>query len=425
MIGAVRLVIRLHMRYFCTSLHYGQRQTVDSGTDVAVQNVLCPGRLGKSGNQGNGMKPKVFCVAGTRPEAIKLAPVILELGRAEFAFDVRTVTTGQHRELLDRVLGYFDIAADHDLKLMKANQGLADFAAQALAGLSRLFAAERPDLVLGQGDTTTTLCAALASYYNRIPFGHIEAGLRSGNPLSPFPEEKHRVLAGHLAQIHFAATTAARDNLLREGIHPSAIHVTGNTGIDALLMTAHREVPLPLTPSTDRYVLVTAHRRENFGKPLEEICAALRLLVARRPGWCVVFPVHPNPNVRELVHARLNGHPRIHCIDPVPYPQFVALMKKSFLILTDSGGIQEEAPALGKRLLVLRSETERTEGVRTGAASLVGSDPEKILAAVENICREREAFVPSANLYGDGRAAQRIARILAARFGMPTTSEAA
>jgi UDP-N-acetylglucosamine 2-epimerase (non-hydrolysing) len=366
------------------------------------------------------MKRRVTCVVGTRPEAVKLAPVVLRL-RREAGLEVRVLATGQHRELLDRALGDFGLAADADLGVMRPGQDLAGLTARALVALSGWLGRERPDLVLAQGDTTTVLCAGLACHYEQIAFGHVEAGLRTGRRYGPFPEEMNRVVASRLAELHFAPTEAARAHLLREGIAEAAIHVTGNPVIDALLLTAARDHPLPLVPATNRYLLVTAHRRENFGAPLGRICAALRDLVDRDPGLSVVFPVHPNPKVREVVSARLGGCRRIQMIEPVGYPGFVALMKGAFLILTDSGGVQEEAPALGKPVLVLREETERPEAVATGAARLIGSRREDIVAAVEDLCRRPEAYARSATVgspYGDGRAAERIARIVVDRLGV-------
>jgi UDP-N-acetylglucosamine 2-epimerase (non-hydrolysing) len=363
----------------------------------------------------------VVCVLGTRPEAVKMAPVILGLRQWTPGLGVRVLTTSQHRGLLAKGLDDFGIVADLDLDLMRPNQGLPDLTARALVALSEVFERERPDLVLGQGDTTTVLCTALACYYNRIPFGHVEAGLRTGQPYSPFPEEKNRVLAGHLAALHFAPTESTRRNLISEGIDPATIHVTGNTVVDALVMTDRGDLRLPVTPATARFLLVTAHRRENFGAPLVAICQGLRELVDRRPTLSIVYPVHPNPRVRETVTAWLGGHDRIHLIDPVGYPEFVALMQRSYLILTDSGGVQEEGPALGKPVLVLRDETERPEAVAAGTVRLVGPHRAAIIAAVEELCDRPEVyarFARAVNPYGDGRASERIVRILAKRFGL-------
>jgi UDP-N-acetylglucosamine 2-epimerase (non-hydrolysing) len=356
---------------------------------------------------------------GTRPEAIKMAPVILRLRRPDSGLRVQVLTTGQHRELLAQALGDFNIAPDQDLALMRPDQNLADLTARALVALSEQFARQKPDLVLAQGDTTTVLCTALACYYNRIPFGHVEAGLRTGDPYFPFPEEKNRVLAGHLAEMHFAPTLTSRDNLLREGIADEAIHVTGNTVIDALLMTARLDVALPVSPATSRFLLVTAHRRENFGEPMEQICLAVRDLTARIGDLSVVFPVHPNPNVRQVVGRLLGGQDRVHLIEPVGYREFVALMKQCHVIVTDSGGVQEEGPSLGKPVLVLRDETERPEAVAAGTVRLLGPHRQRIIEAVEELWHQPEVYAQFSrrvNPYGDGWAAERIARVLAEWF---------
>jgi UDP-N-acetylglucosamine 2-epimerase (non-hydrolysing) len=361
----------------------------------------------------------VTCVVGTRPEVVKMAPVILRLRRATLE-DVRILSTGQHRSLLDQALADFDLVADDDLELMQPDQTLAGLTARAVTALSRALQEQKPDLVLAQGDTTTVFCTALACYYHRIPFGHVEAGLRTGRRYNPFPEEKNRVLAGHLAEVHFAPTLGARRNLLREGIDPSTIHVTGNTVIDALLMTANREVPLAVVPSTPSYLLVTAHRRENFGAPLQEICLALLDLVKRYPDLSVVYPVHPNPHVRRVVDEWLVHQDRVHLIDPTGYPEFVALMKNAYALVTDSGGVQEEGPALGKPVLVLRDETERPEAVLAGTVKLVGWRRLAIVKAVSELWEQPEVyarFARALNPYGDGRAADRIAAALRHRYG--------
>jgi UDP-N-acetylglucosamine 2-epimerase (non-hydrolysing) len=367
------------------------------------------------------MKNPILCVMGTRPEVIKMAPVIHRLRDGNEKFDVRVLATGQHRSLLDQALADFDLVADQDLALMLPNQDLAGLTARALTGLSEVYMDVCPSLVLAQGDTTTVLCAALACYYARVPFGHVEAGLRTGQPYFPFPEEKNRVLAGHLADLHFAPTISARDNLLREGIDPKTIHVTGNTVIDALLATAREDYTMQACPKTDRYILLTAHRRENFGAPLEEICLALLDLVKLHSDMSVVYPVHPNPNVRQVVQGLLGAHERIALIEPVGYPEFVALMKGAHLILTDSGGVQEEAPSLGKPVLVLRDETERPEAVAAGTVQLVGPHRDAIRLAVTELWENPEIhnrFAEAVNPYGDGWAAERIARVIAARYGI-------
>jgi UDP-N-acetylglucosamine 2-epimerase (non-hydrolysing) len=367
------------------------------------------------------MQCRVVCVVGTRPEALKLAPLIIRLRRQGSGFDVRIVTTGQHRELLELALADFGIVADRDLAVMRPDQGLAELTARALVAVHEALAHERPDLVVAQGDTTSVLCAALASHYHQIPFAHVEAGLRTHQAYAPFPEEMNRSLVGHLAALQFAPTVQARENLRREGIPDRAILVTGNTVIDALLMTARRNPPLPVRPPTDRFLLVTAHRREHFGPPLVEICAGVRTLVDRHDDLSVVFPVHPNPNVGEVVSKELGGHERIALIEPVGYAPFVALMKASFAILTDSGGVQEEAPSLGKPVLILRDATERPEAVAAGCARLVGPHAEKIVSGVEELLANPDAYAAFArakNPFGDGWASERIAQALGTHFGL-------
>ena len=360
----------------------------------------------------------ILCVVGTRPEAIKMAPIVLRL-REIAAFRVRLVSTGQHRELLDQALGDFGLTADVDLGLMRPGQTLAEVTSRALMALDALMESEKPDFVLAQGDTTTVLASALASFYRQVPFGHVEAGLRTGHPYRPFPEEKNRVLAGHLATLHFPPTAQSRRNLLREGIDESTIHLTGNPGIDALRLTSMGDRPLPFPLETFRMILVTAHRRENFGEPMREICRGILEIVERNPELSVVFPVHPNPSVREVVDATLRGSERIKLVDPLGYLDFVSLMRASFLILTDSGGVQEEGPSLGRPVLVLRDETERPEAVEAGTVRLVGPHAGAIVESVEALANDPELyrrFATVANPYGDGWAAERIARILLKRF---------
>lgn len=367
------------------------------------------------------MRPVVVCAVGTRPEAVKMAPLIQRLRREGSHLDVRVLATGQHRDLLDQALADFELSADDDLDLMLPGQDLTGLTARALVAIGAYLERVRPRLVLAQGDTTTVLASALACYYHKTPFGHVEAGLRTGRPFDPFPEEKNRVLAGHLADIHFAPTPLARRNLLREGISEARIHVTGNTVIDALKQTAGRDIPLPIKPATSTFLLVTLHRRENFGEPLERTCQALREVVDRDPALSVIFPVHPNPRVRETVFARLGGHDRILLLDPVGYRPFVALMKAAKVILTDSGGVQEEAPSLGKPVLVLRETTERPEAVEAGTVQVVGTVREAIASAVQTALATTARGRPGsarANPYGDGWASERISRILLARFGV-------
>jgi UDP-N-acetylglucosamine 2-epimerase (non-hydrolysing) len=373
------------------------------------------------------MRRRIVCVLGTRPEAVKMAPVVLRLREERRRFEVRVLATGQHRELLDRALADFGIVADADLGLMRPGQGLADLTARGLTTLSAAFAQERPDVVLAVGDTTSVLCAGLACHYQRIAFGHIEAGLRTGHRFAPFPEEMNRVLAGRLASWHFAPTRRARHNLLREGVPAASIFVVGNPVIDALLMIAERDIPLPVAPATERFLLVTAHRRENFGEPLEHICAALCELLRYRPDLSIVFPVHPNPSVRDIVADRLGNLDRVQLIAPVGYPEFVALMKASFLILTDSGGVQEEAPALGKPVLILRDATERPEAVAAGSALVVGTRRAAIVEAVLSLCDRPELQARLSRIrcpFGDGRAAERIVRVLARHLRGETTPHA-
>ena len=367
------------------------------------------------------VSPNVMVVVGTRPEAIKLAPVVLRL-REVAGLMVRLVSTGQHRALLDQALGEFGLVADVDLDLMRPDQSLADSAARALTALDRAIEADRPALVLAQGDTTTVLAAALASYYRQVPFGHVEAGLRTGQPYRPFPEEKNRVVAAHLASLHFAPTEQARANLRREGIDPATIHLTGNTGIDALRWVAAGEAATSDDEApTSRMILVTAHRRENFGAPLGEICSAIADLIASYPDLRIVFPVHPNPRVRSVVSDRLGAVPRVELVEPAGYRAFVGWMRRSFLILTDSGGVQEEGPSLGVPVLVLRDETERPEAVQAGSVRLVGPHRAAIVAAVARLCEDPTAYKQAAtaiNPYGDGFAAERIVRVIADRFGL-------
>ncbi len=362
--------------------------------------------------------PKILAVVGTRPEAVKVAPVVLRL-RQDPRLSVRILTSGQHRALLDQALADFSLTSDRDLDLMRPGQTLTDLTARALTALGGAFASESPDLVMAQGDTTTVLCAALASFYARIPFAHIEAGLRTGQLDRPFPEEANRVLASHLASLHFAPTPGARANLLKEGIPAGKVHVTGNTVIDALTWIAGRNVPCPISLPTERFLLVTAHRRESFGEPMARICDALLAVLDRWDDLSLVFPVHPNPAVKGVVEPKLAGHPRIRLVGPLSYPDFVATLKASELILTDSGGVQEEAPSLGKPVLVLREETERPEAIEAGTAVLVGTDPGRILAEVERHL-DRVASSSSTlsiiNPYGDGFASERIARRLLERF---------
>ncbi len=364
---------------------------------------------------------KVVCTIGTRPEAVKMAPVIDALNAAPWA-DCRVLLTAQHRELVDETLAFFGIVPDIDLDAMRPGQSLVDLTARLLGTISESLASEAPDLVLAQGDTTTVLATALSCFYLKIPFGHVEAGLRTGRLNAPFPEEGNRLIAGRLSTIHFAPTAKARDNLLREGVDAASILVTGNTVIDALLATSRRAIPIgiDLEPSS-RVVLVTAHRRDSFGRPLRRICRAVSEILRRHPDVEVLWPLHPNPAVRPVVEELLGDHPRARLCDPLPYGAFVAAMKRSHLILTDSGGVQEEAPALGKPVLVLRSESERPEAIEAGIARLVGTDPRAIVNEADRLLSDPQAYAAmarGASPYGDGRSAARVVEGVARLLGV-------
>ena len=357
----------------------------------------------------------ILFVVGTRPEAIKMAPVILACRREPWV-NVRVLATAQHREMLDQVLSVFDIKADIDLNIMRQNQALPELTARLMIALDEAFACEGPDVILAQGDTTSVMVAALAAFYRRIPFGHVEGGLRTGDLDYPFPEEMNRVVAGHLARWHFAPTQSARANLLAEGVDSGRIAVTGNTVIDALIEMSKRcdKYAPKLTPGK-RLVLVTAHRRENFGQPFAEICRAIKYLADTRSDVEVLYPVHPNPNIRNAAVKLLGQHPRIRLCDPMEYLPFVAAMKSAHFILSDSGGVQEEAPALGKPVLVLRSETERPEAVKEGVVKLVGSNFDAIVRESLRLLDDRQAYQAMArgvSPYGDGHASQRIVEVL-------------
>jgi UDP-N-acetylglucosamine 2-epimerase (non-hydrolysing) len=353
---------------------------------------------------------RILVAVGTRPEAVKLAPVVHALRAAPWA-ETRVLATAQHRQMLDQIHAFFGITPDRDLDLMRPDQTLADLTARMIAAMDPVLAAEKPDLVLAQGDTTTVMVTALCCFYRRVPFGHVEAGLRTGDVNNPFPEEMNRVLVGRMAALHFAPTEGSRQNLLREGIGGDHVLATGNTVIDALLWAAQRvDAATFAPPAGKKLVLVTAHRRENFGEPFANVCAALRQL-ADRADVQMLYPVHPNPNVRDVAMRVLGGHPAIRLVDPLDYPAMVAAMRACTLILTDSGGVQEEAPSLGKPVLVLRTTTERPEGVSAGAAKLVGTDRARIVAEASALLDDPRAYAAMAsvqNPYGDGRASQRI-----------------
>lgn len=353
-----------------------------------------------------------------------MAPVVLELLRHPAQFDTRIFVTGQHREQLDQVLRVFGITPHRDLAIMQHGQSLAQITTRALDGLDAALSEVKPDVVLAQGDTTTTFVASLAAFYHKIPFGHVEAGLRTDNPLDPFPEEMNRRLTAAIAAYHFAPTAQAQAHLLRENIPADHIWVTGNTGIDALLSVA--EMPYgweettvrEIVESSARLVLVTAHRRENWGEPLTNICRAVAQLAEEHTDCYFVYAIHKNPVVRDIARPILEGRPRISLIEPPDYLPFVKLMQRSTLILTDSGGVQEEAPSLGVPVLVLRRTTERPEGVAAGSARLIGTETETILAEARRLLNDPAAHAQMAHIqnpYGDGRAAVRIREILASR----------
>ncbi len=359
----------------------------------------------------------LLVVLGTRPEAIKLAPVI-GAARAR-GMPVRVCTTGQHRDMLVPILKFFAIAPDYDLEVMAENQSPLQVAARIFERLPPVLAEARPDWTVVQGDTTTTYAAAAVSFHERVRLAHVEAGLRTGDRFRPFPEEINRRLTSVLADLHFAPTEQARDNLLREAIPAGRVFVTGNTIVDAVtaILRTPPRLPASLDHETRRLVVVTAHRRESFGRPIECICEAVARLADNHPDLTIVIPVHRNPAVRETVARALGGRPRILLLDPLPYPEFVHLLSRSCLILTDSGGIQEEAPTLRVPALVLREVTERPEALASGWAELVGVETDKILERAEAWLRRdpRQAPPPSQNPFGDGKAGERIVDILRAR----------
>lgn len=373
----------------------------------------------------NGLKMKVLTVFGTRPEAIKMAPLVKALaGKANI--ESRVCVTAQHRQMLDQVLELFEITPDYDLNIMKPGQTLSGIASEILTRIEPVLTEYRPDLVLVHGDTSTTFAATLAAYYQRIAVGHVEAGLRTGNIYSPWPEEANRKLTGALANLHLAPTELSQQNLLQEGVDQDTIHVTGNTVIDALLWVKKKlEVDqglnqslrdsFPFLRDEARLVLITGHRRENFGDGFERICSAIRSLASDFPDVDFLYPVHLNPNVREPVGRILQGVTNVHLIEPQDYLPFVYLMTRSHIILTDSGGIQEEAPSLGKPVLVMRDTTERPEAVAAGTVKLVGTDSQQIIEAVTALLTnelEYNRMSYSHNPYGDGKACERIVNII-------------
>jgi UDP-N-acetylglucosamine 2-epimerase (non-hydrolysing) len=355
---------------------------------------------------------KVLPIIGTRPEAVKMAPLVNLLKAQPEHFDVKVCVTAQHREMLDQVMNFFGVVPDYDLNIMQAGQTLTQVTTRALEGLEGVLKDAKPDIVLGQGDTTTVLAASLAAAYGQVAFGHVEAGLRTDNKFDPFPEELNRRLTTQLTDLHFAPTPQSRDNLLRESVPAEKIYLTGNTVIDALLQVAKERVP---AADGSRTILVTTHRRENWGEPMQNIAGALHDLLEKFPDTKLILPMHRNPIVREPLQRILGAHPRAELIEPPDYLDFVRLMEKAHLILTDSGGVQEEAPALGIPVLVLRRTTERPEGVSAGTASLIGTDREDIVAAASKLLESSAAYdemSKAANPYGDGKAGDRIAAAL-------------
>ena len=367
----------------------------------------------------NFIKKKILCTVGTRPEAIKMAPVILALKKEPWA-NVRILATAQHRNMLDQVNAFFGIEPDIDLDIMRPNQTLTTLTARLLLELDNVLQTEKPDVVLVQGDTTTVMSVAMACFYHRIPIGHVEAGLRTWDMQNPFPEEANRVITGKLARWHFAPTEGSRQNLLREGVQDADILVTGNTVIDALLMTASKDIEVGIElDANKRLVLVTSHRRENFGQPFRNICQALHTLAKNNSDVQFLYPVHPNPNVKDVAYEMLGSSPNILLCDPLDYAPFVAAMKRAYLIISDSGGVQEEAPALGKPVLVLRDETERPEAVDQGVVKLVGPNYERIVTEAQRLLDDELAYREMArgiSPYGDGLAAGRIVKTLREHF---------
>ncbi len=367
-------------------------------------------------------------IFGTRPEAIKMAPVIKELQKEE-KLETVVVVTAQHREMLDQVLDLFDITPHYDLDIMKEKQSLSGITINVLKGLENVYNKEKPDLILVHGDTTTTLTAALASYYQQVKVGHVEAGLRTYNKFSPFPEEMNRHLTGVLADIHFAPTVNNKENLIRENIDKNKIFLTGNTVIDALKMTINSDYIFAnrtlknIDFANKRIILLTAHRRENLGKPMENIFTAVREIACRNEDVEVVFPVHLNPAVRNLVNKILADIDNVHLIEPLTYQSFANLMNRSYLVLTDSGGVQEEAPGLGKPVLVLRDTTERPEAISAGTVKMVGTDRDKIIDTVQTLLEDNNKYRKMSNAvnpYGDGKASRRIRNRILYEFALIT-----
>ncbi len=372
---------------------------------------------------------KVLFIFGTRPEAIKLTPVIHALKKAEQEFFVKVCVTAQHREMLDQMLKIFDITPDHDLNIMRENQSLFDVTVEELKQLEKVLNMENPDIVLVQGDTTTTFTASLAAYYSKIRVGHIEAGLRSGNKFSPFPEEINRGLTAQLADLHFAPTEKAKDNLIKERIDRDKVFITGNTVIDTLLMTIEKQKDrrseeyfnrkfrenYGIRFNGQKVIPITSHRRESFGEDSESICQGIKKVAENNPDVLMIYPLHHNPNIKKTAKRILNGIKNIHLIEPLDYFSFIWVLSRAYLIMTDSGGVQEEAPSLGKPVLVMRNVTERTEGIEAGTAKLIGTDREKIFSETMRLLHDKKAYRKMAkanNPYGDGKSSEKIMNIL-------------
>ena len=367
-------------------------------------------------------KPQVNIILGTRPEAIKLAPVIQAFQQAK-SVDVEVILTGQHREMVEQVMHLFDLKADKDLEIMQAGQSLTDITERSLRGLEKLFRQNKPNFVIVQGDTTTAFAATLAAFYQQIPVGHVEAGLRTDDLFNPFPEEANRRLISQLTQLHFAPTTLAVENLKRSGV-VGEIHHTGNTVIDALLTVAKRQPACDIKGldwSKYRVLLATVHRRENWGEPLQDIAQSFLQLLELFPDTALLLPLHRNPTVREPLQQLLGSHPRVFLTEPLDYAQLVGAIAKSYLLLTDSGGLQEEAPSLGKPVLVLRETTERPEAVTAGTAKLVGTNPNVVVSAAKELLSDETAYQKMAlaiNPFGDGQASKRILQLVEHYLGM-------
>ncbi|PSB29980.1 non-hydrolyzing UDP-N-acetylglucosamine 2-epimerase [Chlorogloea sp. CCALA 695] len=374
----------------------------------------------------NQQKPQVNIILGTRPEAIKLAPVIQAFQQAK-SVDVEVILTGQHREMVEQVMQLFDLKADKDLEIMQAGQSLTDITERSLRGLEKLFRQNKPDFVIVQGDTTTAFAATLAAFYQQIPVGHVEAGLRTDDLFNPFPEEANRRLISQLTQLHFAPTTLAVENLQRSGV-VGEIHHTGNTVIDALLTVAKRQPACDIKGlewSKYRVLLATVHRRENWGAPLQDIAQSFLQLLELFPDTALLLPLHRNPTVREPLQQLLGSHPRVFLTEPLDYAQLVGAIGKSYLLLTDSGGLQEEAPSLGKPVLVLRETTERPEAVTAGTAKLVGTNSDVIVSNAKELLSDETAYQKMAtaiNPFGDGHASERILKLVEAYLGKITSN---